>query len=300
MTTSAPFSPALADATHSSVPTGGDAWQTAIFEAASGARPPTRPRLRGALPRVPRPGQRSARRLVAGEPRSGVRGTGALRRGSRRGATLRRPVAPEDRHERRAPAAPRRRRRDPRRRDPQGRGPDARRPGPRARCRAAAASRRGRGTRRPSATPSRSRSARRSRAVRRRMARRSRGCAQRRPRPASGSRPSTTRSQRRRRRSTTCSCASPTRPTPTSRSVARKRTSRSGRGASSSPLPKGRSMTAGAQAPLGARRGARHPRQRRAARRSPAPGFPCTRAPGRPSSAGSSTGSSTSTPESTG
>jgi hypothetical protein len=86
--------------------------------------------------------------------------------------------------------------------------------------------------------------------------------------------------------------AQATRPTSTSPSAARKRTSRSGPGASLSPMtrasPTGSSGTPSTSSTT------------RGGRRSPVPGFPSTRAPDRPSSAGSSTGSSTSTRESTG
>ena len=121
---------------------------------------------------------------------------------------------------------------------------------------------------------------------------------------------STRRSRTPRRTSTTCSCASRTRPTPTSRSVARRPTSPSGCGASSCPTTsRSSARSAPTRRPVArpgpaGRTGSSARRSTSsttpAARRSPARASRSTRAPGRRSSAASSTGSSTSTPARTG
>ncbi len=64
---------ALADAVEATPVTGGDAWQDAIFTAATGDRSARRPGLRRAVQRVPRADQRTARRLADGESGSGFR-----------------------------------------------------------------------------------------------------------------------------------------------------------------------------------------------------------------------------------
>ena len=85
-----------------------------------GARPGREGRLQRPLPRVPRPPQRPARRLAAGEPGAGLRHRPADRGRHRRGG---------DRHERRRAAAPRGARPDPAGGHRQARGPGPRGPG---------------------------------------------------------------------------------------------------------------------------------------------------------------------------
>ena len=166
MTTSGRSSPPSPSAREREAPTTGDAWQALIFDVGQGGGAARQARLRGDLPRVPRPYERAARRLAAGQPGPGVRrracpGGLGLDRG--RGSPARCRWEAED--ERRPAAAPRGTGRHPPGRDRQGRGPGARRPCARARrASGGACSARARRSR-PSATPPRSGSARRSRAA---------------------------------------------------------------------------------------------------------------------------------------
>ena len=264
-------------------PRRGDAWQALIFAVAAERGLPERPGVRGALPRVPRPAERAARRLAARQPRPGVR----RRRGCARRPPAAQPARRRRRHERRAAAAPRGRRTRS------------------ARARSTRARTRRSSTRRSRSTPRRREllgegdapQGRAQRGLEGRSARRSRAA----PSPngpevadARGRLDRGRRADRRDRRrardrrgraSRTSCCASRTRPTRTSRSAARRRTSPSGRGASCCPATS-RSTARSARTPrpavrpgsgrphweLGEALG--HHRQRRAARRSPAPGFP--------------------------
>ncbi len=285
-------------------PEGGEGWQSLIFTARPDGRSAAATRLRGDLPRVPRSPERTSGRLAARQSRPGLR-----RRASLGGRPAGRTTGGRA-HERRPAAA--------------ARGADAIRDG---------AIRKGEdpalvdraleldAERRRLLAESETLKAERNAASKRigeaikagaapGRARRSPTCGPPRPRPVSGSRPSTPPWPRPRPPSTTSSCASRTRPTRTSRSVARRPTSRSGCGASSCRTTS-RSSARSAPTPRPAARPGPASRTGSSARRSassttpaaprsPAPASRSTRAPARPSSAASSTGSSTSTPARTG
>ena len=253
---------------------------------------------------VPRPAERPAGGLAAGQPRPGVRG---------RRACARRPAADAGRwrrHERRPAAPPRRARCHPPGRHRQGRGPGPRRPGARARRRAAATPRRDRGAQGRAEQPRASEIGEAIKGGAAPTARRWPSCE-----AASvvgrraDRRHSTPSSRASRPSSTTSCCASPTRPTPdvpvggeeanvTIRTWGEQLLARSRSTARSAPMRRP-VADLGPPAALGDRRGARHHRQPAAARRSRARASRSTRAPGPRCSGRSSTGSSTSTPAST-
>ena len=69
-------------------PSGGDAWQSAIFSTRGRARAATRPGVRRPLPRLPRPPQRPAGRLAPGRARGGPSWPARLREAATAGATM--------------------------------------------------------------------------------------------------------------------------------------------------------------------------------------------------------------------
>ena len=256
-------------------------------------------RLRGDLPRLPRPAERPARRLAPGQPRSDLRQRARPRGiGLDRGRRHARPVAGGWltmsvglQRLREEPDVIRKGAID------KGEDPALVDRALRARRRAAArCSARARPSR-PSATRPRSASARPSRAAPSRTAPRSRSSRPRRSRPASGSRPSTpslaeTEADLDDLLLRIPNPADPDVPVGGEEANVTVRTwgellahDEPLEGEVGADAPAG-GATWAAQAALGARRGARHHRQRRAARRSPAPGSPSTRARARRSSAG--------------
>ena len=72
---------ALADAAADERPAAGDAWQDLIFRTAQARELSSAQAFGAHLPGVPRPAQRAARGLAAGQPRAGLRRRTAARRG---------------------------------------------------------------------------------------------------------------------------------------------------------------------------------------------------------------------------